>query len=209
MAGYIYLPVPTTEMMEFCSDWANGQKAKGKTSYPILFNQHSGLLKSARRHFGGGVLHRLTPQDKLYILSHGAATGSSFIGADRGNRKIVVRGITQWTGGTLKKYSPLELALLLIREKLPCNFVDLRVFACGSGIVPNKEGVEASFAQLLAEEMRKLGFKNIQVTGYLGSVRSSYSIRQLMPALDYTPDRHKGVDIDNHTIRASMAKVVF
>ncbi|MBW5812513.1 MULTISPECIES: hypothetical protein [Yersinia] len=207
MSGYIYLPIPTQEMHDFCDFWTLGQKEKGKTPYRILENKHSGVVKKAFRYFDG-VLSNVNPFDKVYILIHGDAFGSSYIGASLGAKKVMVRGSEEWTGGTLKKYSPIELAQLLKKESLPLNFVDLRLYACGSGLIPKKEGITASFAQRLANELRNIGYINIKVTGYLGTLQSVYSIRQLSPDT-VTDTMHKGVYLDYSLKPASLGKIIF
>lgn len=209
MAGYIYLPVPTAEMLDFCNEWLKGQKLKGKSPYVVLYNQYNSFIKGVMRQIGFGVLSDLKSNDILYILSHGGAKGSSFIGAKKGNVKTNCRGVTHWEGGILKKYSPQELASLLKKEKLPMNFVDLRVYCCGSALVPDKSGVDKSYAQRLAIEMRKIGYANVKITGYLGSVRSSYAIRQIPFLSEYTTSIHKGVEIDGKILPASTKKVIY
>src|ERR1700749_3318754 len=84
MAGFIYFPVATEEMIDFAIDWQNGQKARGWVPYPILKNYESGWRKGFVRGIGRGVLRGLSAQDKLFILCHGASEGSSKIGAERG-----------------------------------------------------------------------------------------------------------------------------
>jgi hypothetical protein len=39
MAGYIYVPIPTDEMMIEADTWRQGQKAKNKQPYEILRNR--------------------------------------------------------------------------------------------------------------------------------------------------------------------------
>lgn len=207
MSGYIYLPIPTQEMHDFCDFWTLGQKEKGKTPYKILENKHSGVVKKAFRYFDG-VLRNVNPSDKVYILAHGGEFGSCYIGAPLGAKKVMQSGIERWTGGTLKRYSPIELAQLLKKESLPLNFVDLRVFACSSALVPNKNGITASFAQRLANELRNIGYRNIKVTGYLGTLQANYSIRQL--SVDtFTDTCHKSVYLEYSLMPASLGKVIF
>ncbi|EPZ8124205.1 hypothetical protein ACXV6R_002035 [Yersinia enterocolitica] len=208
MSGYIYLPIPTQEMHDFCNFWILGQNDKGKTPYRILENKHSGVVKKAFRYFDG-VLSNVTPFDKVYILVHGHGSGSPCLGAPLGATKVMVRGFEEWTGGTLKKYTPIELAQLLKKESLPLNFVDLRVFACGSGVIPNRDGITASFAERLANELRKIGYMNIKVTGYLGTLQATYSIRML-DSETFTNTRHKGVYSSHGYLKpASLGKVIF
>ena len=215
MAGYIYIPVPTPEMLEFARAWQEGQLEKQngqpeeskKEPYEILRNYESGWRKGAVRKFGFGVLRNVTHNDKVYILAHGATLGSRDIGVNRGATRG--NGVNEWVGGMYKGYSPKALANVLKKEGLPEQFQDLRVFACGSAIIP-PAGAVLSFAQELALAMRVLGYNQIRVTGYMGNVRPSYAIRQIsgQPG-NYTEGPHKGVEIGSQIFRASEHKVVF
>lgn len=209
MAGYIFIPVATPEMLEFAHNWQQGQQEKGKTPYQILHSAESGWQKGARQKLGLGALKCVTAADKVYILAHGAALGSSAIGACRGGEKVAAFGSDQWQGGTLKSYTAAALARLLEKEGLAKHNMDVRVFACGSGNTPAT--ATRSFAEELALELRALGYPNgLRVTGYLGSVRSSYSIRQIPHQMgSYTPGHHKGVEIGGEIFPASTHKVVF
>lgn len=85
MAKFIYLPVPSQEMLGLASAWNNGRLEKEKTPYTILQSPVlSGFGKGIRRRFGFLQLSRLICSDTLYILIHGAPRGSRFLGADRG-----------------------------------------------------------------------------------------------------------------------------
>jgi hypothetical protein len=206
MAGYIYIPAPTPEMREFAKDWQDGQRRKGKTPYVILQNYDSGWRKGFLRAIGRGVLRNVQAADKLYILAHGAALGSRFIGAERG----AVKQGTNWVGGTLKKYSPDRLAQVMKDEGLKTGFQDLRVFACGSALIKANSAMTISFAGGLKNALVALGYANIRVTGYQGSVRSSYSVRQVPGQMgQYTAGEHKGVEIGGQIYPADTHKVVF
>ncbi|EEJ9029295.1 hypothetical protein TL99_004537 [Salmonella enterica subsp. enterica] len=208
MSGYIYIPVPTPEMITCAKEWVSGQRDKGKTPYKILLNPRTGVVKDIYRKFSG-VLSEIHAQNKLYIIIHGAERGSSYVGASRGAVCTLQNGINEWSGGTLKKYIPEEFARHLFKERLTLDFKDLRLFACGSGLIPNKKDIDACFAARLATSMRMLGYSNIQVTGYLGSVTTFYGTRQLRNG-NYTESSHKGVTTsDGFVIPASMAKVTF
>jgi len=149
-----------------------------------------------------------TEPDKVYILSHGSALGSQFVGARRGAKKVYEQGLPKWKGGTMQKYSPDELADLLEGEGLPTDFKDLRVFSCGSGLV--LQGTVVAFAQGLAQALRGLQYNNIKVTGCLGAVKASYASRQVPDSMGkYTDEKHKGVIIDGEIFPASTQKVVF
>src|SRR5262245_23861660 len=116
MAGYIYLPVPTQEMLDFAHDWQQGQIEKGKTPYKILHNYEAGRLKGFLRNIGRGVLRNVVATDKLYVLAHGAANGSRRIGAERGGAKVLEAGVEKWEGGVMKSYTPAELAAVIQKE---------------------------------------------------------------------------------------------
>lgn len=206
MAGYIYLPVATAEMKEFARDWQDGQRRKGKVPYAILHNYESGWRKGFLRAIGRGVLRNVLASDKLYIVAHGAALGSRFIGSERG----AVKKGNDWVGGTFKKYSPDQLATVLKNEGLRTDFIDLRVFACGSALVPQGVNATVSFAQGLKNALVGLGYAHLQVTGYQGAVKASYALRQVPGHFgQLTAGEHKGVEIGGHIYPAGTRKVVF
>jgi len=204
MAGYIYLPIATEEMQHFARDWQEGQREKGKQPYEVLKNFESGWRKGFVRGIGRGVLRGVTAQDKLYVLCHGAGQGSSFIGASRGAKRSD-GPIETWEGGTLKRYSPNELAAVVEKEGLLKSFVDLRLFVCGSGLVPPNQ--TQSFAERFALAMGGLGYNHLLVKGYLGSVKPSYTYRQV--GVGYTEGKHKGVEFDHGMARPSEHNLVF
>src|SRR5262249_21448385 len=109
MAGYIYLPVPTQEMLNFARDLQPVQIEKGKIPYKILHNYETGSLKCILRNSGRGVLRNVVASDKLYVLAHGASKGCRRIGADRGATKVFEAGVEKWEGGVMKSYTPAEL----------------------------------------------------------------------------------------------------
>jgi len=208
MPDYIYIPVPTPEMLEFARTWQEGQQQKGKARYEILRNYDSGWRKGAVRKLGFGVLRKVTPDDKVYILAHGARLGATDIGAKRGAVKIRENGVDKWDGGIKKGYTPKALADVLSSEGLTRQFRHLRVFACGSAIVA--PGAEITFAQELAQELRKLGYTDIQVAGYRGNVKTSYVYRQVSghPG-QFTEGQHKGVDTGSHIFRAKDHREIY
>jgi|GEM_PF-1798019 len=207
MAGYIYLPVATQEMIDFAKDWQNGQTARGWVPYPILKNYESGWRKGFVRGIGRGVLRGLSAQDKLFILCHGASRGSSKIGAERGAKQVYKKGVPEWEGGVMKAYDPDELAVVTEKEGLLKSFVDLRMFACGSALIPATQA--KSFAERYALAMGALGYNHLRVTGYLGAVRSSYATRQV-GMTGYTQNTHKGVELQDGGIeRAANHILVF
>ena len=207
MAGYIYLPIPTQEMLKFAANWREGQTNKGKTPYAVLHNYESGWGKGLRRRVGLGVLRNVIASDRLYVLAHGSAKGSKKIGARRGATAEVTAGMERWKGGVMKAYTPDELAEVIQKEGLLTSFVDLRVFACGSGLVP--AGETRAFSEKLCESLVAQGYNLIQVTGYAGAVRSSYSTRQIPGSIGYTKSEHRGVEIDGHIYKSSDFSVVF
>jgi len=204
MAGYIYLPVNTEEMRNFAKDWQEGQRDRGKVAYKILKNFESGWRKGFVRDIGRGVLRGLTAQDKLYVLIHGSEHGSSRVGAARGATKSA-GPIETWEGGTLKTYTPDQLAAVVEKEGLLKSFVDLRLFVCGSALIPLAQ--TKSFAERFALSMGALGYNHLQVTGYLGSVKSSYTYRYSKGK--FTDEKHKGVQVNNSFERPSEHKLVF
>lgn len=108
-----------------------------------------------------------------------------------------------------KKYSSDELANLLVKEGLTRAFVDLRIFSCGSALVPPVDHETKSFAENLLFSMRRLGYSNLRISGYNGSVRSAYSYRQIMSTADYTASQHKGVEIGIYILRAKDGRTIF
>src|SRR4051812_10893045 len=127
MAGYIYLPVPTQEMLDFATDWQDGQRRKDKVPYTVLYNYVKGWRKGFVRGIGRGVLRNVNNTDKLYVLAHGAALGSRRIGAERGAHRVIERGVPGWDGGAMKSYTTGELAKVMEAEGLRKTFIDLRV----------------------------------------------------------------------------------
>jgi hypothetical protein len=204
MAGYIYLPVPTQEFFEHAKKWTNGLLEKGKVPHKLLYNYEQGWRKGFTRRIGLGVLRNVANTDKLYIICHGAGQGSRKIGGERGG---TFDG-REWSGGVMKAYTAEQLAKVIESEGLAKSFIDLRVFACGSGLVPPVEGETRSFAEKLKISLVRLGYSRIEVTGYLGSIYANYSNRRL-GMVDYTPDIHKGVIVNGVVWPTSSKKVVF
>jgi hypothetical protein len=174
MPGYIYLPVATQEMLDEAGKFQRSQQTNHKTPYSILHNYESGWGKGFMRSLGLGVLRNVAAEDKLYLLCHGDTMGSSATGARRGAKKDG----RHWVGGTLKKYSASRMATVIKDEGLVASFVQLRVYICGSGLVPN--GAARSFAQDLAVELGSLGYQHIRVIGYLGEVKTGDGLEVLL-----------------------------
>lgn len=208
MAGYIYIPVPTPEMLNFAREWQAGRQLKGKQPYAILRNYERGWRKGAKRKLGFGVLRNVTSADKVYILAHGSSQGPKDIGAERDVRLQNVNGEEKMVGN-YKGYTPEQLANVIDSEGLPKDFIDLRVFACGSAKIP-PDALIFSFAHALALLLRNRGFNQIRVTGYPGNVWTSYTNRQIAgKAGMYTEKPHKGITIDAEIYRAKAHKVVY
>ena len=167
--GYIYLPVGSKEMLEFASDWNTERKKRNEPELPVIATTSSGAVKVVRRLCGHGNLRFVGTTDTLYVIVHGAADGSRYIGADRGGHKDTssVRG--EWVGGTSKKWLPAEFAQHLAKEGLQKGFRDLRLLACGSGLKSDK--ADEPYGKGLYRALRALGYTNLEVVGYLGSVR--------------------------------------
>jgi len=174
---YLYLPVGTPEMMEFASDWNADQRKRGEIEHTIITNESKGFVKAVRRMTGGGMLKMIGNTDTVFVITHGKAQGSKEIGAGRG---AVKKGL-EWDGGVLKKWTAEEFAKHLEKEGLSKDHLDLRIFACGSGLKP-ADG-KMPFAQALYESLKKKGHTRIAVTGYLGSVRPTSHVSQ--PVVEY------------------------
>ncbi|ENZ9959718.1 hypothetical protein ACFLJF_005375 [Salmonella enterica] len=89
----------------------------------------------------------LSQNDRVYIIAHG---NTSVIGARR-------------IGG--KELNAFELARILVKKKLPRDFVDLRILSCDSA-VSDKDN--PAFAERLKKYMKDFGYHQLMVTGYLG-----------------------------------------
>jgi hypothetical protein len=238
MAGYIYLPVPTHEFIDYTDRWGLQRAWRlGKPHHEVLQNKYTGWRKGFWRRLGYGVLKLVQPDDKLYVMAHGIRRihdgidiGVQTIGAFRGGTLRVVNDERTWEGGIKKAYSPEELAELLEKEGLTKHFQDLRIFACNSArsldphrqdlrVVPCNSALTidplhnfdgSSFAQRLGLAMKQRGYFSIKVTGYLGNVKSSHAQRHVWGAPGkLTPRRHKGTEIDGVLYRASAHKVVY
>lgn len=209
MPGYIFLPVPSQEMLGIAQDWVEGQKAKGKPGYGILRNYYQeGWKKGALRDIEYGALRNVAANDKLYVMLHGGAMGSKSVGAARGGMNVSPNAAPKWEGGVMKEYTPEGLAKVIEREGLITSFVDLRMYACGSGLMP--EGEAKSFAERLQNALYDRDYKLVRVTGYLGSVKTSYVERLEKGSVDKrTPASHKGIATKDGYFRPKDFKVVF
>lgn len=173
---YVYLPVGTREMLDFADHWNADLRAKGAAECPIICNSSSGFLKAARRICGDGMLRMVGALDTLFVIAHGDGSGSRRIGAERSGRKTD-GPISTWTGGVMKSWTAPSFAEHLQKEGLRADFIDLRIFACGSGLAPRSPEIPRKdripFAEGLFRSMRKLNFARVEVSGYLGSVRNA------------------------------------
>ncbi|MGO4126862.1 hypothetical protein AB4Z01_20850 [Inquilinus sp. YAF38] len=199
MAGYIFLPVPTEEMLEEARYWTQGQQDKGKIPYEVLHNSSpEGLGKALSRFTSGGCLKGVPADSKVYILLHGAGEPDSrFVGAQRPD-------------GEYKKYTPKEMAALLTKEGLTKQIQAVNVYACGSGMAGD---VMLPWAERLKSEMNLLGFRDVRVGGYTADVKTSYVHRyiQALTGAVFSNTTHKGAydeDVGGE-IRASATKVIF
>jgi hypothetical protein len=201
--SYIYIPVPTSEMNSFVTDWNTGRQNKQKALHVVLRPAFRGTMKALRRGLSYGCLSGIPAGAKLYVLAHGNPFGSLTIGAARGATQTAGPG-GAWSGGTWKTYDAAQLAAAIQAEGLAPGFQDLRVFACGSSVVP--AGHAQAFADGLKTALGLLGYNAIHVTGYGGAAHTAYIQSEL-----WTDDQpHKTVSPQGRAVsRARDAKVVF
>ena len=210
MAGYIWLPVHTDflpaniqvgslGLKSMAAQWNSGRLAKNKTTYTILNNPfESGPSKGIYRGVFGGCLGSLTAGDKLYILLHGISSPGKTIASHLGATRSSALG---------KSYTPAGLAMLMKKEELHKDFVNISLYACDSGV-----GGGDSFACRLKEALKHIGYSHIRVTGYLGEVSTSYVHRYAdSTQYTFTSDKCKGLTIPakGFSERASNSKVTF
>jgi hypothetical protein len=153
LATYIFLPIPTQDLLRYAEKWNKGRIDKGKQPYHLLF--HHGINKNVRRALGMGVLQRVASGDKLYVLAHGHA-----------NRKVICAE----EGG--RQFDPGQFAAYLEKEGLRKDFRDLRIFACETSERPGTG--EQSFAEELLTSMRKADYLHVTVSGYSGITDTNY-----------------------------------
>ncbi len=215
-----YLPVAVPETIQMAQSLSSGRQSKGKAAYNIIQCSDSGAPKWSRRQRGKGLLQQVANPEKLYVLLHGlidmAGSPTGRVGAQRGAVATQKGHKTLWVGGTMRAYTPDDLAEHLEAEELGKQFIDLRVFCCHSG-APSAALGNHSFAAALKDSMRALGYNSIVVTGYRGALSSFYGhcdyerntkgIRR-SPAPHLTATMHKNVGIGNGQV-ASLHKVQF
>ena len=106
MAGYIYLPVPTPEMIGEAKLWREGQADKGETPNGLLYNFEKGFRKGFVRNFCGGVLRNVVATDKLYVLCHGETprvvppSGPTVAPNTMSSEDRQRNGLAEWTKAT-------------------------------------------------------------------------------------------------------------
>ena len=210
MAGYIWLPVNTDflpantqvgslGLKSMAAQWNSGRLAKNKATYTILNNPfESGPGKGIYRGIFAGCLGSLTAGDKLYVLSHGISSPGKAIASHLGAIRSSALG---------KSYTPAELAMLMKKEELNKDFVNISLYACDSGV-----GGADSLACRLKEALKHIGYSHIRVTGYLGWISTSYVQRYADSTQStFTTDNCKGLIIPakGFSGRASNNKVTF
>lgn len=194
--SYIYLPIGSEEMLDFANDWNEARRKRNEPELPVIATTSSGALKVMRRLCGEGNLRLVGVTDTLYVIVHGAAEGSRFVGASRGGRKDTSGVRVEWVGGKLKKWSPPEFARHLQKEGLPKGFRHLRLLACGSAL--KSDLADESYAKGLFRALRALGYAQIEVVGYLGSVRFTehYGLTVEYDSLNQAGKRSGGITFE-------------
>ena len=186
----VYVPVADDEVVQNARALWQGKtdkaQAEGRTArIRLIVCTDSGLAKAARRRRGEGLLREVGAADKLYVMAH------SFWAEDDDPDGETFAGIGGDRGGRTRLYDPEILARHLRAEGLTRQFVDLRMFACNSGLAQASLG-GLTFAGELARELRALGYASILVTGYLGEVKGGYAQRRFAP-------NHAGIRKDTNT----------
>jgi len=211
MATFIYIPVATPEMLEIARQWNAGRQVQNRMPYEVIANDTEGGWKAIRRAIGTGLLERVDPGDKLYVLSHGilptGSRGAANVGNKRGGvlEKTMLGGL-QVIGGTYKLYNDATFARHLEKEGLSKDFVDLRLFCCCSGLEAKHKGnVLSPYALRLRNALANRGYQAVRVTGYLGNLSPySYYYRSGTVELIEENTRGMGPTIDVDGERAPM-----
>jgi hypothetical protein len=219
----IYLPVATGESRSLAATWNSGRQKKNKPVCTVIECPDQRMRKMLRR-LTNRLLSGVGANDKLYILAHGLSASGGLnqpavqIGMDRGSEKKSLWPEI-WAGGVWKGYTPKALAAHLEAEGLTKQIVDVRVFACGTGVA--QLAALPSFAQQLKNELVQRGYLQVLVTGYLGETTINYNNRKYVqgtgPAqhanphmAEYTATAHKGTkDGSGDWVPASTRKVTF
>ncbi len=175
----VYVPVADDEVVSHAQALWKGKTEKAQAEghsvrIRLIVCTDSGLAKAARRRRGEGLLRHVEPVDKLYVMAHSVWTAKDDPDGE------TLAGIGGDRGGRTRLYDPEILARHLRAEGLTRQFVDLRMFACNSGVGQASLG-GLTFAGELARELRALGYASILVTGYLGEVKGGYATRRFEP----------------------------
>ena len=148
MATYIYLPIATQEMRDFAAKLNLGSQ------YTLSNYFLAGKGKGIARFFAG-CLSGVKPWDELLVICHGSGGGSNRTGVTR--------------NGTLKAYTPDQLAKVIESEGLTKAFIDLKLLVCGSAENSALNGADP-FGKRVCAAMKDRDYNRIQVTGYRGLV---------------------------------------
>ena len=188
---YIYIPVNSDEMNDFATKIAS---AMNIPKNQILANKVTSGCGKAMYRWIDKCLSKLAANDTLYIVAHGAGEADSQkIGAQRnqsGNKQKLVyeRGLPSWQGGVMKTYTPEHLSGTLNKEGLPSTFVNLHMFACGSGLA----GTLPAWAKRLKDAMVQT-HPSIQVTGYTGDISVGPSDVTIQSGASFYPLQQRAV----------------
>ena len=190
--NYIWLPIYTENSREAADRWVKGKRDKGSASPQIVYTpRETGIRKALYRMKSGGCLRNITTVDKLYILVHGSRSAVGWTRSD----------------GVTKNYTPEQLVTLMEKEGLTKRIVHVSVFSCDSGL-----GEKSSFSSRLKQAMNTRGFREVTVTGYLGTISSNYEHRYMTENSSFwTAEKYKGVTVGrwNRMVRASNHKITF
>lgn len=177
MATYIFLPIPTGEFLGMAAQFNTARAAVNKPACTVLKNPVAEGFEKCLHHNqfihgvpewaqlrwpGRGALSGLTANDKLYVIAHGIASRHDPTGYD---------GV-EIVGGRrpkhAKTFTPKALAVVLWKEGLCKDFVELHAWMCNSGLDTQSGG--DPFAKRLAAELRALRYNSIKVYGYRGTI---------------------------------------
>jgi hypothetical protein len=148
------LLLPTEEDVARCMPMLAKEQREWARRFDSPIPNPTDDLLQVRAYEGTGILGALNPRNStLYIEAHGAPGG--------GRLSAKVHG--SWIDRPVK-----EIAQELRKHGLRGDFRDIRLLACRSGN-PGPDG-GPSTAEQLCHHMRDVGFANVDVAGYLGSV---------------------------------------
>ena len=106
----LYVPDHDVELLEYAHIWNKGRKAKGKPFYVIRHHKD--------KH--NKVLEDVHDHTKIYVVAHGVST-------------------RPWIFTCKGMYTADALAERLYDDGLSPSHVDLRIFACNSGLATHKD----------------------------------------------------------------------